>query len=467
MRTGHGKGQVYRTTVLAKLVGLAVVKFSTLDPGGMGIEMEAGKPGWYDALNGLPGLFGSSMCETYELHRLLTFLTNNMAARPESEVVLPMEQVRLLEKVQEALSAWSGSSDIDRDHVCWDRMSAAREAYREATRLGIAGETQAFACRDLHPILSEFQAKVALGIERSRDLSPGVPPTYFSYGAIEAEDVLDANGQPERDDLGRAYVRVKEFEPIPLPLFLEGPVHALKVQPDVAAARSLHQQVRESDLFDQKLGMYKVNASLTQESHEIGRAKAFPPGWLENESIWLHMEYKYLLELLRAELYEEFYEAIRTALIPFQPPARYGRSPLENSSFIASSAHPDPSLHGAGFVARLSGSTAEFLSIWTTMLAGKQPFFVRDGELGLKLNPALPGWFFSKEGTVCFRFLGQCDVTYHNPSRSDTFAEEVAPQRIVLWPSESESVEIEGAEIGAPFAEMIRNGKINRVEVHL
>ena len=38
MRTAHGRGEVYRTTVLAKLVGLAVVKFSTLDPGGMGIE---------------------------------------------------------------------------------------------------------------------------------------------------------------------------------------------------------------------------------------------------------------------------------------------------------------------------------------------------------------------------------------------------------------------------------------------
>ena len=74
MRTACGRGEVYRTTLLAKLVCLAVVKFATLDPCGMGIEMEAGKPGWYDALNGLPGLFGSSMPETYELARLLDFI---------------------------------------------------------------------------------------------------------------------------------------------------------------------------------------------------------------------------------------------------------------------------------------------------------------------------------------------------------------------------------------------------------
>ena len=35
--------------------------------------MEGGKPGWYDALNGLPGIFGSSMAETYELYRMLTY----------------------------------------------------------------------------------------------------------------------------------------------------------------------------------------------------------------------------------------------------------------------------------------------------------------------------------------------------------------------------------------------------------
>ena len=32
----------------------------TLDPMGLGIEMEAGKPGWNDAMNRLPGVLGSS-----------------------------------------------------------------------------------------------------------------------------------------------------------------------------------------------------------------------------------------------------------------------------------------------------------------------------------------------------------------------------------------------------------------------
>ena len=92
--------------------------------------------------------------------------------------------------------------------------------------------------------------------------------------------------------------------------------------------------------------MYKVNASLKEASYEIGRARAFTPGWLENESIWLHMEYKYLLELLRSGMYEEFFADFHKAAIPFLDPQVYGRSIYENSSFIASSKNPNRAYHG-------------------------------------------------------------------------------------------------------------------------
>ncbi len=75
--------------------------------------------------------------------------------------------------------------------------------------------------------------------------------------------------------------------------------------------------MRHSDLYDEKLSMYKVNASLQNASFELGRARAFTPGWLENESIWLHMEYKYLLELIRNGMYEAFFEDFHKAAIPF------------------------------------------------------------------------------------------------------------------------------------------------------
>jgi len=43
---------------VSKLFMLGMLKFSAMDQQGMGVEMEGGKPGWNDAMNGLPGLLG-------------------------------------------------------------------------------------------------------------------------------------------------------------------------------------------------------------------------------------------------------------------------------------------------------------------------------------------------------------------------------------------------------------------------
>ncbi|MEJ2736485.1 MAG: cellobiose phosphorylase, partial [Anaerolineae bacterium] len=329
VRTAHGTGEVYRTTVFAKLVGLALLKFATLDPLGMGVEMEAGRPGWYDALNGLPGLFGSSLCETYELDRLLTFLLEAMAENGVGAVELTIEQAQLMERVVEALQLWCDSDDPGRDFCYWDIVTTAREAYRASVRSGFDGETKVVSFEELMLVFSAFQAKVRAGIQRAVEMnqrvSPRIPPTYFAYTVTDYEPIADAHGEPLCDAQGRPYVRAKQFEPTVLPLFLEGPVHALKVQPDVASARELYAKIRTSNLYDHKLGMYKVNASLKDQPHEIGRARSFPAGWLENESVWLHMEYKYLLEVLKAGLYEEFFEDFKAAVVCFHAPAVYGR----------------------------------------------------------------------------------------------------------------------------------------------
>ena len=213
--------------------------------------------------------------------------------------------------------------------------------------------------------------------------------------------------------------------------------------------------------------MYRVNASLGDLSHEIGRARAFTPGWLENESIWLHMEYKYLLALLRAGLYDEFYALFQRQLVPFLDPAVYGRSPLENSSFIASSAHPDASLHGAGFVARLTGATAEFLSMWNIMLEGSQPFTCPGGHLTLELRPILPGWLFPEDGALSFRFLGACTVTYHNPQRHATYGPQAAqPQHSRLEYTDGRTFELPGAEIPSPHAGALRRGLVCKLDTY-
>jgi hypothetical protein len=222
--------------------------------------------------------------------------------------------------------------------------------------------------------------------------------------------------------------------------------------------------------------MYKVNADLSQESDEIGRTRIFPPGWLENESVWLHMEYKYFLELLRRGLDQEFFTAIQGALIPFLDPVMYGRSILQNSSFIVSSAHEDKNLRGQGFVARLSGSTAEFLHIWLLMNMGLDPFGLDDqGRLTLRFNPILPSWLFTRKAqdkfpahTYSFKLFAEIMVTYHNPGLKDTFGPRgVKAQKIVLTYPDRKGVEITGGVLGESQALDVREGRVNSIDIYL
>lgn len=451
VRADFGTGDIFRVSLFTKLVMLAVIKFSTLDPFGMGIEMEAGRPGWCDALNGLPSLFGSSLSETFALVRLIDFILEALDKEPR-DINVPVELNNLLDQVL------IGIEDAANQFQYWDFVSSAREAYRQQTRLGVSGKMTRLSATFLGSAFEKMMAKLKAGIDRAMEDETDIPPTYFSC------QLSDFEISAEKDEMGRPFILPRSFSQNRLPLYLEAPVHFLKIIKDSNRAETLYQKVRQSELFDKKIGMYKLNTSLKKETFEIGRARAFSPGWLENESIWLHMSYKYLLEMLNAGLYEEFFEDILTNLPPYMEPDVYGRSPLENSSFIVSSAHPDPSIHGTGFVARLTGSTAEILSIWQLITSGRQPFKVnREGDLLLQLQPILPGWFFTEEATFSFRFLGHTAVTYHNPEKKDTYDSDATIQEYVLRFKNDSEMTVKGDHIPAPYAEDIRNGNITEI----
>ncbi|MBM3255466.1 MAG: hypothetical protein FJZ08_04120, partial [Candidatus Omnitrophica bacterium] len=350
VRTDYGKGPIYQTTLINKLICLLVNKLSSLDPSGVGIEMEANKPNWYDALNGLPGLFGSSLCETLELKRLVLFIRASLWAMGVEKVSVSEETLEFLLSLDSLLK--EASQDC---FLFWDKSYSLKEDYRYKTRLGFSGKEKELAISQLIPILNNSLKKIDAGIEKAKDPKKEL---YYSYFVNEVT---------EYDLLKDHYIIPKGFIQKRLPLFLEGQMHSLRLAEGPQEAKKIYQATKASNLFDKKLKMYKVTDCLKSMPKEIGRCRVFSPGWLEHESIWLHMEYKYLLETLKKGLYEEFFEDFKNVLIPFQDPQRYGRSILENSSFIVSSAFVDKNLHGNGYVARLSGSTAEFIQLWLIM----------------------------------------------------------------------------------------------------
>ncbi|MFH0790190.1 MAG: cellobiose phosphorylase [Candidatus Omnitrophota bacterium] len=458
VRTQYGQGEIYKTSLINKLLCLIANKTASLDPAGIGIEMEADKPNWFDALNGLPALSGSSVCETFELKRLLMFTADTLKKTGIEKVSVTEEIYQFLTGLHNLTKDYFEADFPDKELAYWDKTHSLKEEYRHKTKFGLSGKECEISARELIESTDILLKKIDAGINKAFDAKKNIYSAYF------------INEPGEYESLTTTHVKPLKFNQKKLPLFLESQVHALKITSDINNAKALYRGVKNSLLYDKKLKMYKVTAPLKDMPEEIGRCRVFTPGWLENESIWLHMEYKYLLEILRSGLYKEFYQEFKNLLIPFQKPQRYGRSILENSSFIVSSAFPDQNLHGRGFVARLSGSTAEFLQIWLIMNLGKQPFFLNtEGELNLRFKPILAGWLFSRRNSIYrFNFLSKIQVTYHNSKRKNTFGKHAANiKRIAFNDPNGSPVTIPSNTIPSIYAEQIRLRQIKQIDIYL
>ncbi|MGM0568345.1 MAG: hypothetical protein ACQESB_03905, partial [Elusimicrobiota bacterium] len=467
VRKRFGRGDIYKTTLICKLLCLVANKYASLDPMGIGVEMESDKPNWCDALNGLPGMFGSSTAESFELKRLILFLRDAILTLDEKEKIsLPEELCDLMLELEKVTDCH------ENDYNFWNSSHNAKENYRENTAYGVSGCEKHLNISRLKSMLHKFLRRLEKGLSLAIDEEKGFVYTNFEYTPQKYNIIPEEEGKKQV----HPRIRITEFKMKRLPLFLEGPVHYLRINRDKKQASDMHKKLLKSGLYDKKLKMFKVNESLEGVDYDIGRITVFTPGWLENESIWLHMEYKYMLELLRNGLYEEYYKLLDTALVPFMDPETYGRSIYENSSFIVSSAHPDKNIHGRGYVARLTGSSAEYLSMWVAMTSGFKPFITdAKGRLSLKFSPALPGNWFTKEKTPdCpensfkFVFMGKTPVIYRNQKRKDTFGKKGAKiKEIHIQINENEKIKIEGDTIQMPYSKLVREGRAKKIEVKL
>ena len=457
-------GQVVQTTLFEKMLTLAVNKFALLDSQQLGVEMEGGKPGWNDAMNGLPGLLGSSMPETLELRRLVRFLFVVVLEKdPQAAVSLFAEPVAFLRAVCRAYA------ETEDRFARWDRVATLREDFRARVETGISGEKESVSFASLADVLTLFENTLEEGVRRALDIGGGIMPTFFTYEAAAWEPRLNADGTPWITPYGMPGVRVRALERKDLPFFLEGPARYLAScgEGDRQQAAEMSAKIRESELFDRKLKMYKTSASIEGCGMEIGRVRVFTPGWLERESVFLHMEYKYLLGLMKAGLTGEYYQAADTALIPRLDPAVYGRSILENSSFIASSVNPDPDTHGRGFVGRLSGSTVEMLSLWKMMFVGEGGFEMREGALRYRFAPLLQGSLFDGRGEAAFTLCSTCQVVYHNPLKKDTYGTNGAKAVRITAVSGDQRMEFVGDCLPMQACDLIRAHRLERIDVYM
>jgi len=437
--------EYFKSSLFVKLLVLALNKFSLLDPDGLGIEMEAGKPGWNDAMNGLPGLFGSGVSESIELKRILDF----MIRYPYSEKVSLPEEIFNLFK------------NVSKSFAYTDRVKA-REEYRSKIVSGFSGNYVGVDGNTIFSTINHMRAFIDVSLNKLYDEFDGMIPTYLTY------DVKNYKISKVQNGIHNGYKTVKplSFTRNAVSPFLEAPARLLKIDFPKDKLSKMVTKIKKSNLYDSVLKQYKTSVPLDNDTFEIGRIKAFTPGWLERESNFLHMTYKYLIGLLKAELYQQFFEELKTNLVCFMDASVYGRSILENSSFIATSNNPNPKIHGQGFFARLSGSTVEALNIWTLMMLGKNPFVIENSVLAFKPQPIIESSFFSQNNSVAFNFMSDTEITYYIDSIKNTY-DDCEIYKYELHKDSNETKVVKGSSVTGDLAVKIRDGHYKKINIYL
>ncbi len=437
-----------------KLLTLALNKFGHLDPYGIGLSYEGNKPGWNDAMNGVPGLFGSGVSETIELKKIVNLLLKITKEHPKQKVIVL--------KTTDQLAQQFKTIDYSQTFQSWDLRMNHLEAYRKALldeQTTIEHSTQYF-----EEVLTIMETQLSSALSKAKSLD-SIYPTYLVYEVEEFEQIYNHKREPVIGEYGLPVVKAKQFKVAALPSFLEAPARYLKSLCSYDEAKEIYQEVKKTELYDKKLKFYQTSKSLEALTNEVGRIRAFTPGWLERESNFLHMTYKYLLGILKSGLYEEFFEEIKTNYTCFMDPKVYGRSPIENSSFLGTSSNPDPKKHGQGFVSRLSGSTAELLSMWRYMFFGDHLFTLDQGQLVFELKPKLPKSFF-KDGIVEVRLFNHTTIVYHLVDEIDTYDPKAYIDKMTLHKAD-EICEVEGSKVQGKWTKDIRKGQVFKINVYI
>lgn len=442
-------GHEIKTNLASKIVNLIVIKFSTLDAEQMGIEMECEKPGWNDAMNGLPGLFASAMSESVELLRLSRYAIEHLAPFAEKPLILMEEQADFLGKISALLGSFMKKEISSFEY--WDKATSAREAFRLCIKERASGQMRNVPVADVLPLLKDIAATLEEGIAKAKKTGGGILPSYIIHRPTDYVVTGHVN------HLGYKTVKVTGFSSEFLPPFLEASARAFKLGQRMMGVHE-YEAIKKTDLYDPKLRFYKTCAALDEAPFEIGRVHAFTKGWLERECNFLHMSYKYMLGLLKAGLYEQFYQEIKTNLVCFMDPEVYGRDPAEASSFIVPTCNPDHSKWGQGFFARLTGANAEMLNMFAIMFMGERLFSYEGKTLSFALSPKLSAEFFDEKNEVSFLLFGKTKVIYHNPSRIDLYK----GAKLTYSLDGKRMEEVKGID-----ALRVREGKIKEIEAEV
>jgi len=486
VRTNNGNGPVLQTTLLVKLLCVLANRICALDPEQIGVEMESGRTGWNQGLDGLPALLGSSLVETIELERLVSFLIRVAAELDLKEVKIFPDLYTFIKGLLPVLRKRIKSGSAGSAQIFWEESHTLREKYLQQAATGVATGEKKLSDKELDEFLKLCQDLLS-GIYSKKYRNKvfdrnGLPYTYFENRVAKWAPVKEKN-KPRLSVDGLPLVQARKFIRRQLVRFLEAPVHLLRMHPEMRD--QIFPALKESELYDSVLKMYRISESLQTEPREIGRAREWPQGWFENEAVSTRMAYRYLLGLLHCGLYREFYSELKDHFTCYHDVERLGRSNLDPVSYLVSSASAGD--HGLGCLPLLNCTNAEIRQIWTFMTAGEDPFYLSSRKkLQFQLRPSLAEELFTRKNSVAnffngtewqaveiqansfaFKFLNRVLVIYRNKTRKNTWDEGVQIRSYKLYYKDGKTRDFPFLFLEETEAAQVRNGDVWRMDVTL
>jgi hypothetical protein len=127
-------------------------------------------------MNGLPGMVGSGMPETYELYQLLTYV-KKVVDKYGRSLIVPTELADMVAEVNAALDDLKASGFVEPDvlpfdvpnelFTYWDAVATAREDYRAKVEYYFSGNTTALTADAVSAIVDRWLSEVEIGMARA------------------------------------------------------------------------------------------------------------------------------------------------------------------------------------------------------------------------------------------------------------------------------------------------------------
>ena len=127
-------------------------------------------------MNGLPGMLGSGMPETYESYELLKYVKSvvDKYGRP---VVVPSEFAEMVNEVNTALDVLEASGYTEPEVIpadvpsalfnYWNTVATSRENYRAKVNYFFSGETTSISAADLSSMVARWLEQIEIGMARA------------------------------------------------------------------------------------------------------------------------------------------------------------------------------------------------------------------------------------------------------------------------------------------------------------